>query len=163
MLTLPEEHRKVFQEPFGELHRNLDEIIWKISAGPIYAVGDVVTYNLQKRGITPAIAVVDGLTMRSPCKRMPAVHGESIRVKNPPGTLTNELIRALEHAVGHPPVTVIVDGEEDLAVIPLVIAAPEGAMILYGQPHRGVVLRVVDHEAKKTARDFLSRFIHSDA
>ena len=163
MLTLPEEHRKLFQEPFGDLYRNLDEIIQKISGSTVYTVGDVVTHNLQKKGITPAIAVVDGYTMRSPCRRMPVVHGECIRVKNPAGTLTDDLIRALDHAIRHPPVTVIVDGEEDLAVIPLVIAAPEGAIVLYGQPHRGVVLRVVDPEAKKTARDFLSRFIHSDA
>ena len=163
MLTLPQEHRKLFQEPFGELHRNIDEIIRKISGSVVYAVGDVVTHNLQKRGIIPAIAVVDGYTMRSPCGRMPLVQGESIRVKNPAGTITDDLVSALNHAIRHPPATVIVDGEEDLAVIPLVIAAPEGAIVLYGQPHQGVVLRVVDHEAKKTARDFLSHFIHSDA
>jgi uncharacterized protein (UPF0218 family) len=162
MLTLPEEHRKLFQEPFGDLHRNLDEIEQKISGTTIYSVGDVVTHNLRKRGITPAIAVVDGHTMRSPCKRMPVVQGECIRVRNPAGTLTDELISALDHAIGHPPVTVIVDGEEDLAVIPLVIAAPEGAVVLYGQPHRGIVLRVVNHEAKKTARHFLTHFIRTD-
>ena len=39
------------------------------------------------------------------------------------------------------PVTVLVDGEEDLAVIPLVMAATDGAIVLYGQPHQGVVLR----------------------
>jgi hypothetical protein len=49
----------------------------------------VVTHNLRKRGITPAIAVVDGHTMRSPCKRMPVVQGECIRVRNPAGTLTD--------------------------------------------------------------------------
>ena len=162
MLTLPQEHRKLFQEPFGELHRNLDEIIGKISCSAVYAVGDVVTHNLQKRGISPEIAVVDGYTMRSPCGRMPLVHGESIRVKNPAGTITDDLVSALERAIRHPPATVIVDGEEDLAVIPLVIAAPEGAIVLYGQPHRGVVLRIVDREAKKTARAFLSHFIRSD-
>jgi Uncharacterized protein conserved in archaea len=162
MLTLPEEHRKLFQEPFGDLHRNIDEIVQKISGATIYSVGDVVTHNLRKRGITPAIAVVDGHTMRSPCKRMPVVQGECIRVRNPAGTLTDELISALDHAIRHPPVTVIVDGEEDLAVIPLVIAAPEGAVVLYGQPHRGIVLRVVNHEAKKTARHFLTHFIRTD-
>jgi uncharacterized protein (UPF0218 family) len=162
MLTLPEEHRKLFQEPFGDLYRNIDEIIPKIADSTIYAVGDVVTHNLQKRGITPAIAVVDGYTMRLPCKRMPVLRGECIRVKNPAGTLTDDLIRALDHAILHPPSTVIVDGEEDLAVIPLVIAAPNGAIVLYGQPHQGVILRRVDFEAKKTARHFLTHFIHSD-
>jgi uncharacterized protein (UPF0218 family) len=84
-------------------------------------------------------------------------------VKNPAGTLTDDLIRALDRAIMHPPVTVIVDGEEDLAVIPLVIAAPNGAIVLYGQPHQGVVLRKVNREAKETARHFLTHFIHSDA
>jgi uncharacterized protein (UPF0218 family) len=163
MLTLPEEHRKLFREPFGELHRNLDDVIPKISGSIVYAVGDVVTHNLQKRGIIPAVAVVDGYTMRTPCRRVPVIRGESIRVKNPAGTLTDDLIRALEHAVEHPPVTVIVDGEEDLAVIPLVIAAPDGAIVLYGQPRQGVVLRTVNSEAKYIARQFLSHFIRSDA
>lgn len=163
MLILPEEHRKLFQEPFGELHQTIDEIIPKITHRIVYAVGDVVTHNLQKRGITPAIAVVDGYTMRLPCSRIPVLRGECIRVKNPAGTLTDDLIRALDHAVKYPPVTVMVDGEEDLAVIPLVIAAPDGAIVLYGQPHQGVVLRMVNPAAKETARDLLSHFIRSDA
>jgi len=162
MLTLPEEYRKLFQEPFGELYRNIDEIVPLIADCTIYAVGDVVTHNLQKRGITPAIAVIDGYTMRSPCKRLPVFRGECIRVKNPAGTLTVDLIRALDYAIMHPPATVIVDGEEDLAVIPLVIAAPNNAIVLYGQPHKGVVLRRVNFEAKETARNFLTHFIDSD-
>jgi GTP-dependent dephospho-CoA kinase len=163
MLTLPEEHRMLFQKPFGELHQDIDMILPKIEGSIIYAVGDVVTHNLQKRGITPAIAVVDGHTMRLPCRRMPVFAGECIRVKNPAGTLTDDLIRALDHAIRHPPVTVIVDGEEDLAVIPLVVAAPDGAVVLYGQPHQGVVLRVVNHKARETARYFLKHFIRTDA
>jgi uncharacterized protein (UPF0218 family) len=163
MLTLPKEHRKLFQEPFGDLYPDIDAIIPKISGHIVYAVGDVVTHNLQKKGINPAIAIVDGYTMRLPCRRMPSLRGECIRVKNPAGTLTDELIRALEQAVEHPPYTVIVDGEEDLAVIPLVLAAPEGAIVLYGQPHQGVVLREVNSEAKYIARKFLSHFIRSDA
>jgi hypothetical protein len=162
MLTLPEKYRKIFQEPFGELHRNLDEIIPIISGSTLYTVGDVVTHNLQKKGITPAVAVVDGFTMRSPCKRLPEFQGECIRVKNPAGTITDDLIRALNHAILHPPSTVIVDGEEDLAVIPLVIAAPVGAIVLYGQPHQGVVLRRINQEAKETALHFLAHFIHSE-
>jgi uncharacterized protein (UPF0218 family) len=163
MLTLPEEHRKFFQEPFGELHQDIDEIIPKIADRIVYSVGDVVSYNLQKRGITPAIAVIDGYTMRLPCRRMPVIRGECIRVKNPAGTLTEDLIRALDHAIRYPPVTVVVDGEEDLAVIPLVIAAPDGAVVLYGQPNKGVVLRIVNHQARETARHFLTHFIRTDA
>ena len=163
MLTLPEEHRKLFKDPFGELHQSIEEIIPLISQGTVYAVGDVVTHNLQRNGITPAIAVVDGHTMRSPCSWIPAPRGECINVKNPAGALTDELIRALTYAVLHPPVTINVDGEEDLAVIPLIIAAPLGAIVLYGQPHQGVVMRIVNREAQNTAQFYLDHFIRSDA
>jgi len=163
MLILPEEHRKLFKEPFGELHQSIEEIIPLISSGTVYAVGDVVTHNLQRNGITPAIAVIDGQTMRSPCNRMPALQGECINVKNPAGTITDELIHALTYAVLHPPVTINVDGEEDLAVIPLILAAPLGAIVLYGQPHKGVVMRTVNREAQQTAQQFLDHFIRSDA
>jgi len=163
MFILPEEHRKLFQEPFGELYLNIDEILPIITGNIVYAVGDVVTHNLQKRGITPAISVIDGHTMRLPCVRKPVYQGECIRVKNPAGSLTDDLIHALDYAIIHPPVTVLVDGEEDLAVIPLVMAAPIGAIVLYGQPHQGVVLRTVNPDAKKTARNLLNHFLRTDA
>jgi len=117
----------------------------------VYSVGDVVTHNLQKNGIVPAIAVIDGQTMRSPCDRLPEVKGACIKVKNPAGTITDELIQALYDALAHPPATILVDGEEDLAVIPLVIAAPDSSVLLYGQPHEGVVLRTIDAAAKTAA------------
>jgi uncharacterized protein (UPF0218 family) len=94
---------------------------------------------------------------------MPALRGECINVKNPAGTLTDELIQALTYAVLHPPVTINVDGEEDLAVIPLILAAPLGAIVLYGQPHKGVVMRTVNRKAQQTAQHFLNHFIRSDA
>jgi GTP-dependent dephospho-CoA kinase len=163
MLTLPEEHRKLFKEPFGELYPSIDAIVPLIEGKVIYTVGDVVTHNLHKKGITPAVAVVDGYTMRSPCRIVPDVHGTSMSVKNPAGTLTDDLIRALVYAVNNPPATIIVDGEEDLAVIPLTLAAREGAVILYGQPQKGVVLRPVTIEARKIAKNFLSHFIRTES
>ncbi len=90
------------------------------------------------------------------------MNGECIQVKNPAGTLTDELICALERAIRNRPSTIIVDGEEDLAVIPLVLMADEGAIVLYGQPHKGVVLRIVDSEARKTAQHLLTFFIRSN-
>jgi len=162
MLVLPEEYRRLFKEPFGVLYRSIDEIIPLIRGKDIYTVGDVVTYNLQKKGIHPTVAVIDGHTMLSPCNRLPAAHGECIHVKNPAGTITDELIRALEHAVRNPPSTIVVDGEEDLAVIPLVLTARDGAVVLYGQPREGIVLRIVDSEARNTAHRFLDHFTRTN-
>jgi GTP-dependent dephospho-CoA kinase len=163
MLVLPEEHRKLFKDPFGELHRDMETVIPLIAGRMVYAVGDVVTHNLQKRGIIPSIAVIDGQTMRSPCSRMPLVTGNCIRVENLPGTITDDLVQALKQAVASSPATIVVDGEEDLAVIPLVIAAPDGAIVLYGQPHEGVVLRTVDAHAKADAQKLLRHFVRVDS
>jgi uncharacterized protein (UPF0218 family) len=163
MLTLPEEHRKLFQEPFGDLYRNISEILPLLAGHVVYSVGDVVTRNLQRNGIAPDVAIIDGFTMRAPCSSQPSLTGSCIRVKNPAGTLTDDLIDAVDKAIACPPVTIIVDGEEDLAVIPVVIAAPHGALVLYGQPHKGVVLRRVTPEAKIMARQLLERFTHVTA
>ena len=61
----------------------MDTVIPLLANKIVYSVGDVVTYNLQKRGIIPAIAVVDGQTMRLPCNRMPDPVGERVHVINP--------------------------------------------------------------------------------
>jgi hypothetical protein len=65
--------------------------------------------------------------------------------------------------VDHTPVTILVDGEEDLAVIPLVIAAPLSSVVIYGQPNEGIVLRVIDEYAKTAARRLLSQFTRTGA
>jgi len=97
--------------------------------------------------------------MRAPCTRVPRLPVRTLPARNPPGTISDELVLAIRDAVADPPAMIVVEGEEDLAVIPLVLAAPTGVMILYGQPGEGVVLRRVDGKARKAARSFLSRFI----
>jgi hypothetical protein len=57
---------------------------------------------------------------------------------------------------------ILVEGEEDLAVIPLILAAPEGAMVLYGQPGEGVVVCEVTDAAKEKAETLLSCFVEHD-
>jgi len=128
----------------------------------IIAVGDMVTRNLLVAGITPDVAVIDGITMRSPCRETPLLYSPRTDVTNPPGMLTGDLIAALHDAVAAPPALIYVDGEEDLAVIPAVLAAPDGAVVLYGQPGEGVVALLVDDERKKKARWLLSLFEKSD-
>ncbi|MEN6395901.1 MAG: GTP-dependent dephospho-CoA kinase family protein [Methanoregula sp.] len=159
MLVLPKESRKLFKDPFGTLHRDISTVLPELAGRIVYSVGDVVTHNLKKNGITPAITVVDGQTMRSPCSRMPEISGECIHVENPAGTITEDLEKALTYAIGHTPITIMVDGEEDLAVIPLVIAAPESSVILYGQPNKGIVLRTIDDKAKAAAKELLRHFV----
>jgi len=159
MFYLPEEHREQFKEPFGTLFPELEEALPSLEGKTLYAVGDVVTHNLLAAGRPPEIAVIDGYTMRVPCNRTPLFLYRRIRVKNQAGTLTEDLIGALEDAVENPPALITVDGEEDLAVIPLALAAPEGTVILYGQPGEGVVVCTVTPALKEAAKYLLSLFV----
>ncbi|MDD1671648.1 MAG: GTP-dependent dephospho-CoA kinase family protein [Methanomicrobiales archaeon] len=158
MLRLPAHHREGLHRPFGTLYRNLSELLPLLSGKQVYAVGDVVTHRLLRIGVVPEVAVIDGKTMRTPCSWTPEYHARKIHAMNPPGTITDELIAAIRVALSHPPSLIVVEGEEDLAVLPLVLAAPEGGMLLYGQPNEGVVLREIDAQAKKDATNLLSLF-----
>jgi uncharacterized protein (UPF0218 family) len=162
MLLLPESRRHLFRRPFGTLCPDIESVLPLIRGKIVYTVGDVVTHHLIQKGMVPAIAIIDGHTMRSPCNRSPAVFRKRLIAKNPPGTLTNELRKTLDAAVADPGMLILVEGEEDLAVIPLIISAPEGAMVLYGQPGEGVVVCEVNGAAKEKATTLLSYFVEQD-
>jgi uncharacterized protein (UPF0218 family) len=55
----------------------------------------------------------------------------------------------------------VVDGEEDLAVVPLALAAPDGAALVYGQPGAGVVVSIIDPERRALARALLDLFVEA--
>jgi uncharacterized protein (UPF0218 family) len=159
MLRLPEAHRDLFKKPFGTLYGSIGELLALLEGRAVYAVGDVVTHNLLAAGVVPEIAIIDGYTMRTPCNRSPLLQARRLTAKNPPGTITDELTDAIDEAVRGQPAVIFVEGEEDLAVIPLVLAAPSGAAVLYGQPGEGVVLRFVDASAKHEAASMLNVFV----
>jgi GTP-dependent dephospho-CoA kinase len=138
--ALPDECRKYFRDPFGPLFPDIAAAMNVFAGRMIIAVGDVVTHNLVSAGILPDVAVIDGSTMREPCERVVDLPVPEIGVSNPAGMLTGALIRAVEDAIDAGPCLIRVDGEEDLAVVPAVRAAPDGACVLYGQPISGIHL-----------------------
>ncbi|MFB6107273.1 MAG: GTP-dependent dephospho-CoA kinase family protein [Haloplanus sp.] len=159
MLRLPDDLRGAFKEPLGPVYTDADALL--ADAGtPLVAVGDVVTYHLREAGHAPDVALVDGRTERHPVedavrRGLPAA---DVTVENPPGTLSRALLAALVDALaGEAPVVVGVDGEEDLATLPAIVAAPDGASVVYGQPGEGMVLVAVTESSRATARDLLTR------
>ena len=80
-----------------------------------------------------------------------------VAVENPAATLSADLLAALSDAVDRPgSVLVRVDGEEDLAALPAVLVAPDGATVVYGQPGEGMVLVTVDEARRDRCRDLLA-------
>ena len=157
--TLPDGCRKYFRDPFGPLFPDIATAESVFAGRMIIAVGDVVTHNLMDAGILPDLSVIDGSTMREPCDRVVALPVPEVTVSNPAGMITGALIRAIEGAMNAGPCLIRVDGEEDLAVIPAVRAAPDGACVLYGQPGEGVVVIIVDKGARDKAEMLFRLFV----
>ena len=163
MLTLPPELREAFKEPFGPLYTDIDDLLADAEA-PIVAVGDVVTYHLREAGHEPHVAVVDGRTERETVTEeirlaLEDAEHHRIEVVNEPAELSREILLSLREAVEAEENTLLlVEGEEDLATLPAVLAAPLGGSVVYGQPGEGMVLVDVTEENRATMRDLLVRF-----
>jgi hypothetical protein len=158
MLDLPDALRTELKEPAGPLHTDAADLL--VDAGrPLVAVGDVVTRHLLTE-TTPDVALVDGRTEREALAAADRVDPETfddvVRVENPAATLSRALLTALADALDAEATTLlVVDGEEDLAAVPAVAAAPDGASVVYGQPDEGMVHVRVDDESRAAMRGLL--------
>jgi len=166
VLRLQESLRAELKEPLGPLYTEA-EVLLEDTTEPLIAVGDVVTAHLLEAGYTPAVALVDERTERAAVEDWVAdaiatAEGfdYQVTVSNPAATLSVALLLALRAAITDADTAstlLIVGGEEDLATLPAVLAAPEGATIVYGQPGEGMVRVPVDPDTTARARDLLSR------
>jgi uncharacterized protein (UPF0218 family) len=160
VLELQAELRSELKEPFGPVSTDVDAVL--ASAGePLVTVGDIVTYHVLQADTTPDVALVDERTERAAVdetvRRTVLGNGASgfdreVEVANPPATLTADLLAALGGALdlaGLETTLLVVDGEEDLAALPAIAAAPDGATVLYGQPGEGVVDVTADSDVRE--------------
>lgn len=164
VLELQKELRSELKAPLGPIFTEADDLL-SAATVPIICIGDVVTYHLVEAGHTPAVALVDDRTERTDvddeiADTITAHNGfeRTLSVENPQGTLSADLLEALVAAIASGQTTLIeVGGEEDLAALPAVVCAPDGASIVYGQPGEGMVLGTVDDELQAEIRALLSR------
>jgi len=158
MLRLPEDQRHLFTRPFGTLYPSLDLVLPLLAGRLFFSVGDVVTEHLLQAGYPPLIAIIDGQTMRRPYDGVTIPEYQVINVKNPAGCISEDLTQATRRAVNAGRIVIQVAGEEDLAVLPLALASPDGSLILYGQPGEGVVVLEISPGIRVQAENFLKKF-----
>ena len=161
-MHLSNDLRDQLKTPLGNLIHdndpNKENIIKKISTESlIITVGDRTTENLLQLGIKPQIQIVDGLEKRN--KRV-VPNDDKINTelfcKNPPGEITDESMKTIQEAFSsEPPARILVDGEEDLLVIPVCIYAPENSIVMYGQPNEGLVIVTVTPEIRAKVQKIL--------
>ena len=161
LLSLPDDLRTELKDPWGPVFSEAEPLL--AAAGePIVAVGDVVTYHLESAGRRPDVSLVDEMTERSAVEAhiLEAAGEPDVTVENPAATLTDDLLAALAEAIeaagtDGTATRIHVEGEEDLAALPAIVAAPDGASVVYGQPGEGMVLVTVTPETRESAAAFL--------
>jgi len=128
----------------------LREFIQRQKPKKIIAVGDVVSQNMLSQGIQPHIIIVDGKVMREETQLVKVPTSQKVYVENPAAMITPQTWNAVEQAIEQKrPTTLIVEGEEDLLTMVAVLEAPEGWLVVYGQPNEGIVAVKVDATAKR--------------
>jgi len=97
----------------------------------------------------PQLSIVDNRVMRRNVQPVPLTAEKTIHVKNPPGTITEAAIEAIQEAIkSNCRDKIDADGEEDLLTLIAVLYSPENAFVIYGQPYEGVVVVKVTPEKK---------------
>ena len=161
-MKLPENLRDQLKIPLGDLIKeenvNKENILSKIgSESLVITVGDRTTENMINLGIIPEVQIVDGLEKRD--KRLVPTDdtvNTNLSCKNPPGEITEESTQVVQKAFSSkPPVRIIINGEEDLLVLPVCILAPENSVVMYGQPNEGLVVVHITPEIRAKVQKIL--------
>lgn len=161
VLTLPEELRESLKRPFGRLVRDdqVDSFLQQLKQEEqvIVTVGDRTTKRCEEAGVEPILEIIDNKEKRETASYALFPRRTTV-INNPAATITLEAMREIESALkASSRSRLIVSGEEDLLVLPCIIFAKEGTIILYGQPGQGLVSVTVNDESKAQARNILSK------
>ncbi len=160
-LKLPEGLRPELQKAFGQI---LTDVPKGLTPNRVVTIGDVTTQNFNKRKIDQALSIVDFQVKRERKfdKLSELGFGERIKtsiVENPAGSISNEMFTQIKKAFkDNGKKIILVEGEEDLAVLPVILCAPLGFNVFYGQPDEGLVQVLITEEIKEKAYDLISKF-----
>ena len=162
-LVLPASERQAFKEPIGtELYDSDLDSFSKETL--LVTVGDVVSLTFRNRGIRPDLSIYDGFTERRGMTQFAELVRDEPkeRVVSPAGMISAQLADAILRCIGKSGSGLIcVEGEEDLALLPCILYAPEGAQIVYGWPGRCMMLVEVDGHIQMKAADLVARLEES--
>ena len=160
-LKLPQSLRSTLQKPFGKV---LTSIPSGLNPEKIITIGDITTQKFNQENIGQFLSIVDFAVNRQ--KKFDKLSDlgfaydiKIIETENPAGSISLELLGAVKKTFQTKDRQIIlVKGEEDLAVLPVLLISPLGFVIFYGQPDEGLVEVAVTEENKEKAYDLVSRF-----
>jgi len=122
----------------------------------LITVGDRTTEKMIDFDLVPSLQIIDGQEKRE--KRVPpkSQFTTELTVDNPAAEITPQSIEVIKKAFTmKSPVRIFVNGEEDLLVLPVCIHAPDNAVVMYGQPHEGLVIVNITAEIRNKVQTLL--------
>ena len=174
--------RKQLANPIGTLFsgtivENIPKVkVWfkeqSIANPIIVCVGDVVSEAfLKDKFLKPMIkmCIIDEMTKRGKFD----IHTDlskfnTIHIANPAGLITASSITSIEtNLVTDLPTIMIIEGEEDLLVLPVILHSKKNTYVVYGQPPvtdldsaipAGLVMIPVDYSIQKQVKNLLDQF-----
>jgi uncharacterized protein (UPF0218 family) len=154
--------REEFSRPLGAVIGNSElEAYFKgleIKDSSLVTVGDRTTEYFVTHGHRPRLQIVDSLEKRA--KRNAPVGGfdHITSVSNPAGGISGEAMELVRLELGRGDAArILVNGEEDLLVLPAVLFADDGADVFYGQPNEGMVHVRVSSQTRKKVAEMLAQ------
>ncbi len=163
-MFLPENLRNELKIPLGKLIPNnsseKEDYIRKIySEKVVITVGDATSELLLQMGLIPLLHIVDGQEKRKK-RSLPLadVVTTELTVKNNPGEINSESFNLIKNIFEEkPPIRLVVDGEEDLLVLPVCLFAPENSVVMYGQPNEGLVIAEITSEIRDKVQKIVNQ------
>lgn len=161
---LPKELRENLSKPFGKVIKDFDTYLKSenLEKDRTISIGDVTTQKFIENKIIPKISIIDLVVNRvkkyNDISEFGYKFDKNIQVINPAGSITKELFGVIIDSFKNKQTLILVAGEEDLAVIPAVLASPLGYEIYYGQPGEGAVKIEVTEEKKMEIKKLISKF-----
>jgi len=174
-LFLNEIGRKVLKVPMGvalykEIPESIDifeELVELCDPHIVISVGDIVTHNLLRYNKPPNIAIIDGKTLR-----YYRYHIDDFFLKkfntvvychNPKGTITYDCVKRIKDVIEESlrkdnRILLMVEGEEDLLVIPSIIFSPKKSFIVYGHWKGSLNILIVNDYLKRCAFYSIRKF-----
>lgn len=155
-VTLSEVLRRKLQKPYGTLFANGVSEEYRKDPKKIVTVGDATTQYFHSLGIRQQLSVVDFLIERKPTHQnlqdLGFLGNENIvRVKNSQGKIEKQVWSIFQKTIEHlaeKETIIVVDGEDDLLVIPLILLLPIGFSLFYGQPALPIAQRLASTQAR---------------
>ena len=157
--AVPESLRATLAERYGPVYAGAEADRRMRALGLFATCGDRVTRRSIELDRLPLVGIVDYKTRRNepvpPGAFEALARRRRIRVRNPPGLLTESLRRAVKELVRSGGGLIEVDGEEDLGSLALVESLPAGATVIYGIPGEGASFVRVDAISKEHVRHLI--------